>query len=89
MQSTQYTTSVASVIAYYAKMIADAAYDSVAEAGDYSITDNCKKIQFILSASANYTSVHMLANACLNAAADTAVCECMYDNLMQYAHATV
>lgn len=90
MQSTQYTQAVASVIAYYAKMIADAAYDSVAEASNsYNIDDNCYKIQFILAASADYTSVHMLANACLNAAADTAVCECMYDNLMQYAHATV
>jgi len=44
MQSTQYTTAVASVIAYYAKMIADAAYDSVAESSNsYNIDDNCYK----------------------------------------------
>ena len=87
MQSTQYTTAVASVIAYYAKMIADAAYDSVAEANDYSITDNCDKIQFILAASANYTNTHMLAVAALNSDLDTVVRECMYTQLMQYAHA--
>jgi len=63
MQNTQYTTAVASVIAYYAKQIANAAYDSVAEANDYSITDNCAKIQFLLAESANYTNVHMLAQS--------------------------
>ena len=87
MQNTQYTTAVATVIATYAKLIANAAYDSVAEASNsYNIDDNCYKIQYILAASANYTNVHMLAQHCLNAAADTAVCECMYNNLMQYAH---
>ena len=88
MQNTTYTQAVATVIATYAKLIANAAYDSVAEASNsYNIDDNCYKIQFILAASADYTNVHMLAQRCLNADADTAVCECMYESLMQYAHA--
>jgi len=80
-----YTTAVATVIAYYAKMIANASYDSVAEANDYSITDNCDKIQYLLAESANYTTVHSLAVAALNSSADTVVRECMYTQLMQYA----
>ena len=85
MQNTQYTTAVASVIAYYAKSIANAAYDSVAESSDYSVTDNCAKIQFLLAESANYTTVQSLAAAAINSAADTVVRECMYTQLMQYA----
>ena len=86
MQNTQYTTAVASVIATYAKKIADASYDAVAEANDYSITDNCDKIQFLLEASAKYTTVHMLAVAALNSGLDTVVRECMYESLMQYSN---
>ena len=85
MQNTRYTTTVAHVIATYAHNVAHAAYDSVAEAGDYSITDNCYKIQFLLSESALHTNAHSLAVACLNADADTVVCECMYDKLTKHA----
>ena len=85
MQNTQYTTAVATVIATYAKLIADAAYDSVAEANDYSITDNCDKINYLLAESAQHNTVQSLAVAALNSAADTVVRECMYNNLMQYA----
>jgi len=81
MQNTQYTTAVASVIAYYAKMIAQASYDSVAEANDYSITDNCAKIQYLLAESAQHTTVQSLAVAALNSAEDTVVRECMYTQL--------
>jgi len=54
MQNTQYVTAVAQVIEYYAKQIANAAYDSVAEANDYSVTDNCAKIQYLLAESATH-----------------------------------
>ena len=84
MQNTQYTTAVAQVIENYTKLIANAAYDSVAEANDYSITDNCDKIQYLLQESANYTTVQSLAVAALNSAADTVVRECMYNSLMQH-----
>ena len=76
-----YTNAVATVIAFYAKSIANAAYDSVAESSDYSITDNCAKIQFLLAESANYTTVQSLAVAALNSAEDTVVRECMYTQL--------
>ena len=86
MQNTQYVTAVSAVIAYYATQIANAAYDSVAESSNsYNISDNCYKIQFLLSESALHTNAHSLAVACLNANADTAVCECMHNYLMQYA----
>jgi len=81
MQNTQYTTAVASVIAHYAKQIANAAYDSVAESNDYSVTDNCDKIQYLLAESAQHTSVQSLAVAALNSAEDTVVRECMYTQL--------
>ena len=77
-----YTNAVATVIAYYAKSIANAAYDSVAEANDYSITDNCEKIQYLLAESAQHTTVQSLAVAALNSAADTVVRECMYTQLL-------
>ena len=76
-----YTNAVATVIAHYAKKIADASYDSVAESNDYSITDNCAKIQFLLIESANYTTVDDLAVSALNSALDTVVRECMYTQL--------
>ena len=82
MQNTQYTNAVASVIATYAKSIANAAYDSVAEANDYSITDNCDKIQYLLAESAQHNTVHSLAVAALNSSADTVVRECMYTQLL-------
>ena len=86
MQNTAYTTAVASVIAAYAKSISAAAYDSVAESSNsYNISDNCYKIQYLLAESAHYSTVHDLAVAALNSNADTAVCECMYDQLLQYA----
>ena len=78
-----YTQTVSSVIAYYAKSIANAAYDSVAESNDYSITDNCDKIQYLLAESAQHTDVHSLAVAALNSSLDTVVRECMYTQLMQ------
>ena len=77
-----YTNAVASVIAYYAKQIANASYDSVAEASDYSITDNCTKIQYLLQESAQHTTVQSLAVAALNSAEDTVVRECMYTQLL-------
>jgi len=76
-----YTNAVASVITYYAKQIANASYDSVAEANDYSITDNCDKIQYLLQESAQHTTVQSLAVAALNSSADTVVRECMYTQL--------
>ena len=76
-----YTNAVASVIAYYAKQIANASYDSVAEANDYSITDNCYKIQYLLAESAQHTTVQSLAVAALNSSADTVVRECIYTQL--------
>ena len=76
-----YTNAVASVIAFYAKKIADASYDSVAESNDYSITDNCDKIQYLLAESANYTTVDDLAVCALNSTLDTVVRECMYTQL--------
>ena len=85
MQNTRYTTTVAHVIESYAADIKHAAYDSVAEAGDYSITDNCYKIQFLLSESALHTNAHSLAKAALNCNADTIVRECMYDKLIKHA----
>ena len=85
MQNTRYTTTVAHVIASYAADIKHAAYDSVAEASDYSITDNCYKIQFLLSESALHTNAHSLAVAALNCSADTVVRECMYDKLTKHA----
>ena len=84
MQNTQYTTAVAQVIEDYARSIKNAAYDSVAEANDYSITDNCDKIQYLLSESALHTTVHSLAVAALNSTYDTVVRECMYTQLMQH-----
>ena len=84
MQNLQYTTAVAAVIENYANSIKNAAYDSVVEAGDYSITDNCDKIQFLLSESAQHTTVKSLAIAALNSTLDTIVRECMYDSLMQH-----
>ena len=77
-----YTNAVATVIAYYAKSIANAAYDSVAEANDYSITDNCDKIQYLLQESAEHTTVQSLAVAALNSTLDTVVRECMYTQLL-------
>ena len=79
-----YTNAVSAVIAYYAQSIAHASYDSVAESNDYSITDNCTKIQYLLAASAQHKSVKSLAVAALNSAEDTVVRECMYENLMQH-----
>jgi len=84
MQNTRYTTTVAHVIATYAQDVAHAAYDSVAEASDYSITDNCYKIQFLLSESAKHTDAHSLAVAALNSTLDTVVRECMYTQLQQH-----
>ena len=84
MQNTQYTTAVAQVIEYYAKQIANAAHDSVAEANDYAITDNCDKINYLLAESAQHTTVHSLAVAAFNSILDTVVRECMYENLMQH-----
>jgi len=81
MQTQTYTNAVATVIAFYAKQIANASYDSVAEANDYSITDNCEKIQYLLAESAQHTTVQSLAVAALNSAADTVVRECMYTQL--------
>ena len=81
MQTQTYTNAVATVIAFYAKQIANASYDSVAEANDYSITDNCTKIQYLLAESANYTTVQSLAVAALNSNADTVVRECIYTQL--------
>ena len=80
-----YTNAVSAVIAYYAQAIAHASYDSVAEANDYSITDNCTKIQYLLAASAQHTSINSLAVAALNCSEDTVVRECMYTQLMQHA----
>ena len=77
------TVSVATVIATYAKQIANAAYDSVVESNDYSITDNCAKIQFLLEESAQHTNVHDLAVAALNCTLDTVVRECMYNTLIE------
>ena len=85
MQTQTYTNAVASVIAHYAKSIANASYDSVAEASDYSITDNCDKIQFLLSESAKHTNANSLAVAALNSNLDTVVRECMYDKLTKHA----
>ena len=85
MQNTQYVTAVAQVIENYAKLIANAAYDSVVESNDYSITDNCAKIQYLLAESAQHNTVHSLAVAALNCAQDTAVRECIYNSLMQHA----
>lgn len=82
MQTQTYTNAVASVIAHYAKSIANASYDSVAEASDYSITDNCAKIQYLLAESAQHTTVQSLAVAALNSSADTVVRECMYTQLL-------
>jgi hypothetical protein len=81
MQTHTYTNAVATVIAYYAKQITNAAYDSVAEASDYSIIDNCDKIQYLLAESAQHTTVQSLAVAALNSTADTVVRECMYTQL--------
>ena len=83
MQNTQYVTTVAQVIEYYAKQIANAAYDSVAEANDYSITDNCDKINFLLTESAQHNTVYSLAVAALDSTLDTVVRECMYTQLQQ------
>ncbi len=83
--TTYYPAAVANVITHYAQAIARASYDSVVEAGDYSITDNCAKIQYLLSASAQHTSVKSLAVAALNSAEDTVLRECMYTQLMQHA----
>ena len=85
MQNTRYTTTVAHVIKMYAQDIAHAAYDSVVESADYSISDNCFKIQFLLSESALHTDAYSLAVAALNCGADTVVRECMYDNLTKHA----
>ena len=84
MQNTQYVTAVAQVIENYAKQIANAAYDSVAEANDYSITDNCDKINYLLQESAQHTTVHDLAVTALESTLDTVVRECMYTQLMQH-----
>jgi len=84
MQNLQYTTAVADVIEYYAKQIANAAYDSVAEANDYAITDNCDKIQYLLAESALHNTVRDLAVAALNSTLDTVVRECMYTQLEQH-----
>ena len=84
MQNTQYITAVAQVIENYAKQIANAAYDSVAEANDYSITDNCDKINYLLAESAQHNTVHSLAVAALNSTLDTVVRECMYTQLQQH-----
>ena len=85
MLNTRYINTVAHVIATYANDIAHAAHDSVAEASDYSITDNCDKIQFLLSESAQHTDAHSLAVAALNSTYDTVVRECMYDKLTKHA----
>jgi hypothetical protein len=84
MQNLQYTTAVAQVIESYATTIKNAAYDSVAEANDYSITDNCDKIQYLLQESAQHTTVDSLAVAALNSTLDTVVRECMYTQLQQH-----
>jgi len=84
MQNTQYVTAVAQVIEYYAKQIANAAYDSVAEANDYSVTDNCAKIQYLLAESAQHTTVHSLAVAAFNSTLDTVVRECMHTQLQPH-----
>ena len=84
MQNTQYVTAVTQVIEYYAKQIANCAHDSVAEANDYSVTDNCAKIQYLLAESAQHTTVHSLAVAALNCALDTVVRECMYTQLQPH-----
>ena len=84
MQNLQYTTAVADVIEYYAKQIVRAAYDSVAEANDYAITDNCDKIQFLLAESAQHNTVRDLAVAALDSTLDTVVRECMYTQLEQH-----
>lgn len=84
MQNLQYNTAVAAIIECYANNIKNAAYDSVAEANDYSIADNCDKIQYLLVESAKHTTVKSLAVAALNSTLDTVVRECMYDNLMQH-----
>ena len=81
MQNTQYTNAVANVLEFYAKQIANASYDSVAEANDYSITDNCDKIQYLLAESAQHTTAQSLAVAALNSNLDTVVRECMYTQL--------
>jgi hypothetical protein len=79
-----YTNAVSAVIAQYAQNIANAAHDSVAESNDYSITDNCAKIQYLLAESAQHTSIDSLAVAALNCTEDTVVRECMYESLMQH-----
>ena len=81
MQNENYITTVATVIESYATTIKNAAYDSIAEASDYSIQDNCDKIQYLLQESRKHTTIKSLAIAALNSSYDTCVRECMYNNL--------
>ena len=78
-----YNNTVATVIQHYASQIANSAQDSIAEKNDYCIIDNCAKMEFLFLNSADYATVPQLASACLNSKMDTAVRECMYNNLMQ------
>ena len=82
MQNENYITTVATVIESYATTIKNAAYDSIAEASDYSIQDNCDKIQYLLQESTKHTTIKSLAVAALNSSYDTCVRECMYNNLV-------
>ena len=78
-----YYNTVAAVIQHYASQIANSAQDSINENNDYCIIDNCAKMEFLFLNSADYATVPQLASACLNSKMDTAVRECMYNNLMQ------
>ena len=78
-----YNNTVATVIQHYASQIANSAQDSINENNDYCIIDNCAKMEFLFLNSADYATVPQLASACLNSKMDTAVRECMYNNLMQ------
>ena len=81
MQNTTYTNTVIATIENLAAQIKAAAHDSVAEANDYSVTDNADSINFIMQNYAQHTNAASLANAALSSTLDTVVRENIHAQL--------
>lgn len=81
MQNTTYTNTVIATIENLAAQIKAAAHDSVAEANDYSVTDNADSINFIMQNYMQHTTVNSLANAALSSTLDTVVRENIHAQL--------